>query len=287
MKSVRVKTPAKINLFLRVLGLRPDGYHTIETIFQAIDLHDEVILRETTGPTEIKVPGHPELESDDNLVIRALRWVQKATGRRFSVKVHLDKHIPSAAGLGGGSSDAAATLLGMQAMFDLGLGEADLHRGAVQLGADVPFFLVGGTAVGEGIGEELSRVILPTDYGLVLANPGFPVSTAAVFRELDSTLTREPKESKLWSLLRERPTLGDLLENDLQPIAEEMYPEIAEIRRTLTQLVASWALMTGSGPTVFGIVEPNSPLVERIGKRLPHRWNPIVSAPCSHGPLID
>jgi len=140
-------------------------------------------------------------------------------------------------------------------MFDLGLGEADLHRAAVQLGADVPFFLMGGTAVGEGIGEKLSPVSLPTDYGLVLANPGFPVSTADVFRELDSTLTREPKESKLWSLLRERPTLGDLLENDLQPIAEE--------------------------------IEPNSPLVDRIGKRLPDRWNPILSAPCSHGPLID
>ncbi|MEJ2717546.1 MAG: 4-(cytidine 5'-diphospho)-2-C-methyl-D-erythritol kinase, partial [Deltaproteobacteria bacterium] len=174
MKSLRVRTPAKINLYLRILGSRPDGYHDLETLFQAIDLHDQLIISETAGGSRLEVPGHPALENNDNLIMRALRWIERRSGRRVSVNVQLQKRIPVSAGLGGGSSDAAATILGIQALYDLELGTDDLIRDAGELGADVPFFLVGGSAIGEGIGEQLTRVSIPLDYGLVLVHPGFP-----------------------------------------------------------------------------------------------------------------
>lgn len=287
MRSVRVRTPAKVNLFLRVLGPRPDGYHNIETLFQAIDLHDEIIISETSGPSRIEVPGHPALETEDNLAMRSLRRLEKETGRQLPVNIRLTKRIPTAGGLGGGSSDGAGALLGIRALFDLDLAEDDLRRAAVELGADVPFFLMGGTAVGEGMGERLTSVTLTTDYRLVLVNPGFPVSTAAIFRELTGNLTRKPRQGTLWKLLRESRKPLDLLENDLQSVAEGLHPEIGEIRGALEQAGVTKALMTGSGPTVFGIAEPDMEHPERIGEKLPEKWSIVATGPLNQGVTVD
>jgi 4-diphosphocytidyl-2-C-methyl-D-erythritol kinase len=287
MKSLRVRTPAKINLFLRVVGTRPDGYHNLETLFQAIDLHDELIISETAGASRLEVPGRPALENNDNLIMHALHWIERRSGRRFSVNIRLKKRIPVAAGLGGGSSDAAATILGIEALYDLELGTDDVIRDAGELGADVPFFLVGGSAVGEGIGERLRRVSIPLDYALVLVHPGFPVSTAAIFRDFDRILTGKRRHDTLWPTLESCQELEELLHNDLQPVTEVLHPEISEIRNLLEKAGATRALMTGSGPTIFGIARPDRQEAERIREKLPAEWNTQVAMPQDLGVLID
>jgi len=285
MKGLRVTAPAKINLFLRVLGRRPDGYHNIETIFQAIDLYDELIIRECSGPSSLEVPGAPELENYDNLVMRAVRWLEKAVQRPISVRILLSKKIPVAAGLGGGSSDAAGALTGIRSLFDLPVSDEDLNRGALSLGADVPFFLIGGTAIGEGVGERVTPVDLPVSYGILLVNPGFPVSTARVFREFSNALTGKARQGTLWQLLREAGEVERLLHNDLQPVSEKLYPEISEIRHTLEKQGAQRVLMSGSGPTVFAI--GNSQEIERVRQSLPQRWQTSVARPIPAGTMID
>ncbi len=285
MRSVRVSAPAKINLFLRVLGRRDDGYHDLETLFQAIDLYDEMIIRESTGESSIVVSGFPALETEDNLVMKALRWLENRVQERLVVTIELVKRIPVAAGLGGGSSDAAAALMGMQALFDLDLDHNDLQRAAVELGADVPFFLLGGTAVGEGVGERLTPVRLSLDFGVLLVNPGFQVSTGPVFREFSKTLTGERREGRLWEILWQTRDLERLLHNDLEGVAEGLHPEIARLRATMERAGIRKALMTGSGPTVFGIADLNR--LEEISARVSGKWKPIVSRPVPNGVVVD
>lgn len=285
MRTLRIRTPAKVNLFLRVLGRRPDGYHAIETIFQAIDLEDEVVLTMVDGESSLEVPGFPELSGRDNLVLKAVRALETHTERRLPMKITLCKGIPVAAGLGGGSSDAAAVLAGAQELFDLALPTENLHRIARTLGADVPFFLRGGSAVGEGIGDILTPVELPMDYGLVLVNPGFPVVTGSIYAAFSRTLTGEPRKGKVWDVLRESRSPSDMLVNDLQPPAERLHPAIRDAREALERAEIPHTLMSGSGATVFGIVGP-----DRHGsweQPFPAGWTVISTRPVSRGCLVD
>lgn len=285
MKQLRVKAPAKINLFLRVLGRRPDGYHNIETVFQALELHDELTFQSTSGTNSLVVPGHPELENDDNLVVRAVRSLEREAGQRLPVAVRLDKNIPAGGGLGGGSSDCAATLLAMRQLFNLDVSDASLSTLACALGADVPFFLEGGTAVAEGIGELLTPVDLGYDYGVLLVNPGFPVATPLIYAEFSRTLTGKSRASTVWNVINSRPALEDLLQNDLQAVAETLHPEIAEIGSELRNLGLDRVLMSGSGPTVFALGEAD--LLARVRAELVARWNCIITSPWHLGMTMD
>jgi len=287
MNRLRVRTPAKVNLFLRVLGSRPDGYHEIETIFQAIDIHDELLIEQSREESTLEVPGRPDLENPQNLVLQALQRLERRTGRLLPVRMHLDKKIPVAGGLGGGSSDAAAALRGIAALFDLALSENDLLDEAAQLGADVPFFLVGGAAVGEGIGERLIPITLPMDYGLVMANPELAVSTATVYREFDRVLTRPNPESTVWTRLRSSRNPVDLLENDLEAVTIALCPEVGALKKTLTVAGAAAALMTGSGPTVFGIAGADQSDLEAIRAGIPGHGNTMIARPVPYGAMID
>jgi len=285
MKALRIRTPAKVNLFLRVLRRREDGYHELETLFQAIDLEDELIFRPSVGESTIRVPRCPALESPDNLVLRAVRSLEARTGRKLSVTIELNKRIPVAAGLGGGSSDAAATLVGISSLFDLNVSKEQLFLSALGLGADVPFFLMGGTAVGEGIGEILTAVSVPLDYELILVHPGFPVSTASVFRSFSKTLTGAPREGTVWNMLRESSAPEVLLHNDLQPVTEALHPEIHQIRTLLEDSGVKQALMSGSGPTVFGITRSGDRAALR--QRLSANWSIIPARPLGRGMVMD
>jgi len=285
MKRLRIRAPAKVNLYLKVLGRRPDGYHDIETLFQAIDLEDELIIEPCTGRSVLKVPGHPDLETASNLVMRAVSWIESETGGKISIKIRLNKRIPVAGGLGGGSSNAAATLLGIRELFELPIADESLAQGASTIGADVPFFFKGGTAVGEGIGDCLTAVPLPIDSAFILVNPGFSVSTALVYREFSGTLTARAGKDKLREVLRECPALENLLYNDLQSVAEGLYPEIAKIRTALREMGLNNILMSGSGPTVFGLGEPEE--LKEVAERLSATWSCMLARPLSRGIIID
>jgi 4-diphosphocytidyl-2-C-methyl-D-erythritol kinase len=170
-------------------------------------------------------------------------------------------------------------------LLKLDLSPEDLRRGALALGADVPFFLLGGTAVGEGIGERLTWVDLPVDYGLLLVNPGFPVSTGMIFREYSKTLTGQLREGTLWRMIREKRPLESFLHNDLQVVAERLYPEISEMCARLVGFGIAASLMTGSGPTVFGIGDPDR--LDALKRQLPGQWLRLTARPVKRGVAID
>ncbi|MFH0957139.1 MAG: 4-(cytidine 5'-diphospho)-2-C-methyl-D-erythritol kinase [Pseudomonadota bacterium] len=259
MKSVRLRSPAKINIFLRVLGRRPDGYHEIETLFQEIELADEIILKKTKGRTTLKVFGSPELETGDNIIFKALDWIESMCGRRFNLEILLHKNIPVAAGLGGGSSNAAALICGVKKLFDLEWLDTDcLSPSAFSIGADVPFFLHGGSAIGEGIGEKLTLVSLEGPEQVILINPGFPVSTAMIYCEISKTLTEKMRKGILKRLYGESRDSRRFLHNDLQPVAERLHPDISEALTALRLAGIEAPLMSGSGPTVFGFCEDDT-----------------------------
>jgi 4-diphosphocytidyl-2-C-methyl-D-erythritol kinase len=244
--------PAKINLALHVCGRRPDGYHDLATIMQKVSLYDRLDLALTEEPgvevccAEVALPvGH------ENIAARAARALLSRSGRHCGVKIVIDKSIPVAAGLGGGSSDAAAVLCCLNSMLDLGLSAAELRKEGSKLGADVPFFLFSGTAWATGIGDQLQTFGAMPPVWYVLVNPQFAVSTAWVFQNLQ--LTSERAEIKLPEFPKTARDLVGLLHNDLEAVTVGRYPGLGQIKKRLLHLGAAGALMSGSGPTVFGI----------------------------------
>jgi 4-diphosphocytidyl-2-C-methyl-D-erythritol kinase len=286
MKSLRLRSPAKINLFLRVLGKRPDGYHEIETVFQEIDLADEIILRQSGGGKSLKVEGAPEIETDSNLVFKALKWLEGLSCQSFDVDIELRKNIPLAAGLGGGSSNAAALILGMKRLFDLEWLDIEaIMPVAATVGADVPFFFFGGSAIGEGIGERLTRIFLDQPPKILLVNPGFPVSTAGIFKEISKTLTGAMRPGILHGLYGEGRDARNFLHNDLQTVAERLHPGISDVLEAIRGVGIDKPVMSGSGPTVFGFIE-NDIEESRLG-RFPKPWKVIIARPEKKGITID
>lgn len=257
--------PAKINWFLHVTGRRPDGYHTLQTVFQFIDWADDIdlVLRHDG---RIRRVGADDLPEDD-LTVRAARHLRQASGTALGVDIHLRKRIPQQAGLGGGSSDAATVLIGLNRLWRLGWSRERLMELALPLGADVPVFLFGRNAWAEGIGEELRPVELPPVRWAVL-HPGCGLSTAAVFRAHDLTTSRAPETisgfAEWLGLMRRALPVGDgpaaasvpsghLAElwgrNDLQAAACGLEPRVQE---ALQQLRSDWLpRMSGSGTAVF------------------------------------
>mgnify|MGYP003879166005 CR=1 FL=1 len=240
MPGLRRLCPAKVNLYLKVLGRREDGYHELVTVMQPLSLADEVVI--TPAPALSLSCSHPGVpEGPENLVWRAAARLAQKVGRPPAVHLRLTKHIPVAAGLGGGSSDAAGTLLALNAFWGRPLAERELHRLAAGLGADVPFFLTGGPAVGRGIGTELSPLDLPP-YWYVLLNPGLPLSTRWVYENLDlAGLERSGTPLRqAWEGDRPETWVG----NDLETVTLSHYPELRELLR---QVAASGARAWGNG----------------------------------------
>lgn len=244
--------PAKINLCLRVLGRRPDGYHELCMLMQRVSLADRVTIRLSDAPgLAVDCPGLELAESEQNIAARAARLVMDAAGRVGGVRVHIDKRIPVAAGLGGGSSDAAAVLVGLNDMLGAPLSRAELLREGARLGADVPFFVFGETAWATGIGDRLVKAPPLPKVWYVLVNPGFAVSTAWVYGNL--RLTSPGAVAKLPEFFDSPQDLVRLLHNDLEPVTLGGHPQVAEVKEALLEAGALGALMSGSGPTVFGL----------------------------------
>ena len=286
MKSIRLRSPSKINLFLRVLGKRNDGYHQIETLFQEIDLADEILLKQTGRGTSLRVYGAPEIETEDNIVFKALRWLEKLSGRKFDVEIELHKNVPIGAGLGGGSSNAAAIILGIRELYDLDWLDVDAIGPLTStIGADVPFFFRGGTAIGEGLGEKLTPVFIEQPDQILLVNPGFPVSTARIFAQFSKTLTGEMRPGILQGLYGERRDVRSFLYNELQTIAEREHPSILSVMDALRNLGVENPLMSGSGPTVFGFIDRK--IQDAQFSDFPKSWRVILTKPVKHGVTIN
>ena len=229
--------PGKLNLFLHLLGRRPDGMHELQTVFRLIDRCDRVGLR-VRDDREIRFSGQ---FGDDNLCVRAARLLQSAAGSAKGAEIQLDKQLPVGGGLGGGSSDAATTLLVLNRLWECGIDRARLMALGLQLGADVPLFLFGRNALGEGVGERLQGLDLAPAWYLIL-EPQVSVSTKEIFS--DGALTRDTKPLKI------PPFLAGLGGNDLEAAAVRRYPEIAQHLAWLRKR-SPQARMTGSGACVF------------------------------------
>jgi 4-diphosphocytidyl-2-C-methyl-D-erythritol kinase len=247
-----VLAPAKINIALHVCRKRSDGYHDLAMIMQKVSLFDRLQLSLTEEPgVEVCCAAVPLSAGQENIAARAARVLLARSERRCGVRIVIDKVIPVAAGLGGGSSDAAAVLHGLNEMLALDLSPAQLREEGVKLGADVPFFLFPGTAWATGIGERLQVFGSLPPVWYVLVNPGFAVSTAWVFQNLQ--LTSGGGEIKLPKFPKTVEELAGLLHNDLEAVTAGRFPEIGQIKERLLYLGAAGALMSGSGPTVFGV----------------------------------
>lgn len=260
MQKIRVRAHAKINLYLDVVGKREDGYHNLETIFHSIGLHDDVIIRKR-DTKEITVRcEHPAVPSDaSNLAYRAAQRLSGAVGGIAGVSIEIQKRIPVAAGLAGGSANAAAVLHGVNELFELGFSQETLMRFGAQLGADVPFCLHGGAALGTGIGDELTRLPALSDLPLLLLNPGIEISTAAVFKMLNFSLTKPENAGIIIRTLMEKVdvlSISEGLYNLLEVPVFAEYPEIATLKTELsTQAGCFGALMSGSGATLFAVMQ--------------------------------
>ena len=253
VEKVTVQAPAKVNLTLEVLGKRPDGYHEIASVMQAISLFDTLTFRPSD---EIKVLADIEaLETQDNLVYRAAMLLKEASRVLTGAEINLDKQIPLAAGLGGGSSDAAATLLGLDRLWSLGLGEEELKELAAQLGSDVPFFVTGGTALVEGRGERVSNVKTPPTFWLVLAFPDHRLEnkTATAYKTLSNT---DHTDGRRTADLVERIEAGteithDSLFNVFDRVAAQIFPGIDGFWSILQEASGRPVHLSGAGPTLF------------------------------------
>lgn len=249
-RRVHLRAPAKVNLRLEVLGRHEDGYHFLRTWIYPVSLWDELVLERTAGEVELQC-DHPEVPKED-LSVKAARAFLREFGVEAGVRIYLRKRIPVGAGLGGGSSDAAATLRGMEVLFGLEVGQGKLREVARRLGADVPFFLWGEASLMGGIGDEQIKALPKLGIWLVLVFPGRPLSTAEVYRRFDARLTSSRGQNKILAELPPK-RWEDFLYNALEGPAKEILPLIDDIERRLLREGAEVASMSGSGPTVFGI----------------------------------
>ena len=254
---MRLQAMAKVNLALDVLGKRPDGYHDVRMIMQSIAMYDvlemtpvkEPGIRITTNLSYIPV-------NDRNLAWRAADLMIREFDITDGIRISLKKVIPVAAGMGGGSADAAAALVGMNRLFSLGLGEKDLMAYAAKLGADVPFCVMRGTALAEGIGEKLTPLPPMPECAVLIGKPGISVSTKAAYESLNvAGIGEHPDIDGMIEAVRQKDMEGILsrMQNVFSPGIEEQFPVVRQIRELMEANGAMRAMMSGSGPTVFGI----------------------------------
>lgn len=259
---MKIRAPAKINLRLKVIGRRTDGYHLIDAIIVAVSLYDEIEIRKLrAGAKQKSIDAWIKLTCDDpavpadetNLAYRAAQLILKRSGARQSVHIHIRKRIPLGAGLGGGSTDAAATLVGLNRLLHLRLTPAQLEKMALSLGADAPFFIRARPARARGIGERLTELRGLPPIWAVIVYPGFAVSTACVYRKFAPKLTKSTVNTSMTTSLKCFEKLSDLMENDLESVTLRRYPEIGILKQKLLREGAHRVLMSGSGSSVFAV----------------------------------
>lgn len=254
--KIKIAAPAKINLFLEVLGKRPDGYHEIETVMQQVSLCDYIYMENHNKDIKFTC-SNPELPvGEDNLVLKAVRLFQKESKISRGVNIHLEKRIPIGAGLGGGSSDAVATLFGLNKVWQVGYDQKKLMSFAEKLGSDTAFFVSGNTAICRGRGEVVTPYPLTVKYNYIIIYPRLEVSTATVYKNFKIVLTKNLKDVNffLQSLSSGSPEkLGASLHNRLEEVVFQLYPGIEKIKKTLAMFDFCGILLSGSGSALYGL----------------------------------
>ncbi len=247
---MRILSPAKVNLFLKVHGKRKDGYHNVETLMTRISLYDALYMSLSDGGIHFSCTNSTIPNDRRNIAYRAASLFLRSVRTEQGVRIHLSKKIPVASGLGGGSSDAASVLIGLNKLLGIGLSDKDLMKKAAQLGADIPFFIFGQTAIARGIGDKLEEFHGLPRLWFVLVHPGFRVSTKWAYTNLK--LTKRENDSISHSN-KTYPDITRFLVNDLEAVTVGRHPVIQEIKQVLCSKQAQGVLMSGSGPTVFGL----------------------------------
>ncbi|MCM3639443.1 4-(cytidine 5'-diphospho)-2-C-methyl-D-erythritol kinase [Sporosarcina luteola] len=251
------KAPAKINLTLDVLHKRPDGFHEVEMIMTTVDLADRVWLRPSNdGHINMKVSERFVPNDRKNLAYQAADLLRRKYGIRDGVEITLDKKIPVAAGLAGGSSDAAATLRGLNRLWKLQLSADELAEIGSKIGSDVSFCVHGGTALAKGRGEQIEHLPAPPNCWVILAKPSISVSTADIYRNLDVNSIQHPDTTGMLEALHsgDYTKMCASLGNVLEPVTMKLHPQVVVLKEKMEQFGADAVLMSGSGPTVFGFV---------------------------------
>ena len=264
---------AKINLTLDILGLRPDGYHELETIMQTIHLHDCLTFQAAEEHIFLSCT-HPDVPAEeDNLIYQAAMLLLEYTRLKLGARIKVQKNIPVAAGLAGGSADGAAALKGLNRLWRLGLTDGELISLGARLGADVPFCLFGGTVLARGKGEVLHSLPCLQGVGVILVKPSFSVSTARIYKLYDQLYDQmgggpRPDNKVMIEALQKKKIskIGSGLGNVLERFVSFLYPEIKEIKKALLVAGALGASMSGSGPTVFGLCENEEQAIKVAGR---------------------
>lgn len=260
---------AKINLSLDVTGKRPDGYHEVRMVMQTVDIYDTLTFEKADEGITIDVGGSPLPADGDNLIHKAAKAVMDKCGVTGGVTISLDKHIPIAAGMAGGSSDAAAALRGVNRLYECGLSPEELREIGVKIGADVPYCVEGGTVLAEGIGEKLTFMSPLPEYILAVAKPERGVSTGNIYKSLDEifdTITHPDVDAMLEAFKAQDMSFVKYLGNVLEYVTIPLCPEVDEIKKIFRESNTVGTLMTGSGPTVFAFFEDRDEALKAINK---------------------
>lgn len=277
---MKKKSYAKINIGLEVVGKRPDGFHNIETIFQQIDLCDEM---EFSKSNEICIqtnsPHCPD--GPTNLAYKAAVALCDFVDQRFGANIYIDKQIPVSAGLGGGSSNAATTLVALNKVYGLELGDSELEEIALKLGSDVPFFVRGGTALGQGRGEILEPIVITKHYYGVIVVPSYGISTKWAYENSNFSLTKRNKKSNFGTFFlnsADYESWRSVLKNDLEPAVFSAYPELRKIKDQFYTQGAFYAQMSGSGSSLYGLFWNKNDAVnaqKHFGRKKTYLFEPV------------
>jgi 4-diphosphocytidyl-2-C-methyl-D-erythritol kinase len=265
MISIILPAPAKINLFLRITGRRSDGYHNLQTLFQLLDYGDELKITACKNPDIVLTSSLDDVPSEENLVVRAAHALKKATNCSWGCEIQLEKKLPMGAGLGGGSSNAATALLGLNLLWQCGLSNEQLARIGEKLGADIPVFIYGKSAVAEGIGDQLTPIELPEAWYLVVT-PQIKVSTEEIFSH--PQLTRNSPPIKIRALLEAQ------YRNDCQAVVESLYPQVKDVLQWLQRFENP--LITGTGASAFCRFNNESSALQAQAQ-VPKQWSAFVA----------
>lgn len=259
MEKIELKAYGKINLGLDVIRKRPDGYHDLDMIMQMVDVYDDIVItKNKTGKIEVKTDTAVLSNGKDNLAYMAAKMLMDEFKIKDGVNIYINKRIPIAGGMAGGSSDCATTLMGINQLFELGLSKEELMERGVKLGADVPYCVLGGTAIARGIGEVLTPLPASADCHVIIAKPPVSVSTAYVYGHIKPLeITKRPDIEAMAQSIKDGDLkkMASLIYNVMEDVTVGEYPIISEIKQVMLDNGALNSIMSGSGPTVFGLFD--------------------------------